>query len=417
MTPQSLATLKEDVTARLLRYVAFDTGARFDTPSPSSPGQRELGALLVEEMRAIGLTEIEVDGVGIVTATLPATVGYAERPTIGYLAHLDTSPEASGAGIRPRIIRRYDGAPIQYPAVLGLEISPATLDELAGCVGHDLVVTDGTTLLGADDKSGVAAIMAACAYLAAHPEIPRPRIRVGMTVDEEIGQGILHFDIERFGAACAYTLDDDAAGTLAIETFSADLAIVRVRGKNSHPGTARGRMANALRVVSEVVAAIPPPMTPETTDARQGFLHAYEISGTVAHAEAHVLVRDFATAGLAAKEDLLRTILSVALARHPGAEGEIEVRKQYRNMADRLRKAPDVAARAEAAIRRLGLTPKRTEIRGGTDGSQLTERGLPCPNLFAGWHNAHAVTEWACLDDMALSAATLVLLAEEWSRP
>lgn len=413
---RALSYLKEAALERLLQYVAVESTARFGEPSPSSPGQVELGRQIADELRAIGLDDVAQDRHGIVTATLPATPGCESRPTLGLLAHLDTSPEESGTNVKTRVLRAYDGSPITFPGAPGRSIEPGTLDELAECVGHDIVVTDGSTLLGADDKAGVAAIVTAVAHLIAHPEIPRPRIRVAMTVDEEIGQGIKHLDIAAFGADVAYTLDDDKAGTIASETFSADLAIVRVRGMNSHPGTARGRMVNAIRVISDIVDGLPEFIAPEHTEGRQGFLHPYDVKGTVAEAELRVLVRDFATPVLAEREEFLRQLLGVALARHPGAQGSVEIVRQYRNMVDGLRDRPDVLDRADAAIRAIGLEPRRTEIRGGTDGSQLTERGLPCPNLFAGMHNAHAVTEWACLDDLALSAATLVALAREWAR-
>jgi tripeptide aminopeptidase len=411
-----LAAWKEAALARLLRYVAVDTTASGDNPTPSSPGQLELGRQVMEELRALGLQDVRQDEWGHVTATVPASPGKQGAPTIGYLAHFDTSPDAPGGGIKTRVLRGYGGEPVTFPGNPGLTIDPTSLPELADGVGHDLVFTDGTTLLGADDKAGMAAIVTAAEHLLRHPEIAHGKLRLGFTTDEEIGQGIRHFDIPAFGCEAAYTLDDDAAGQICAETFSADKAVVRIVGRSAHPGTAKGRMVNAVKVAADFVALLPLSDAPEGTEERQGFVHPTSISGAAGEAEVELIVRDFETAKLAEREDMLRRLLDQALAKHPGATGSVEVSKQYRNMGDWLKDRPEVVARAEAAIRRVGLEPRGEPIRGGTDGSQLTERGLPCPNLFAGWHNAHAVSEWADLDEMALSVAVLVALAEEWAR-
>jgi tripeptide aminopeptidase len=416
MDKQQLETWKEGCLQRLLRYVAVDTTAQPGQPSPSSAGQLILGGQIMQELRGLGLEGVGQDQYGIVTATLPATAGHEGAPTIGWLAHLDTSPDAPGANIQARVVRGYDGGTVEFAGAPGLTIDPDTLPELKGCVGHDLVFTDGTTLLGADDKSGAAAIMTAVEYLTEHPEIPHGTIKLAFTSDEEIGQGIRHFDIEAFGARAAYTLDDSEAGAICGETFSADRAIVHIAGRSAHPGTAKGRMVSALKIAADVVAALPPEQSPEGTEGREGFVHPVSIKGSAGEAEIDLIVRDFDTAQLAVREAALRQIVDQAVARRPGASAEVKIVKQYRNMADGLAARPEVMAKAQAAIRRLGLETKGEPIRGGTDGSQLTERGLPCPNLFAGWHNAHAVTEWACLDDMAYSVAVLVALAEEWTK-
>jgi tripeptide aminopeptidase len=417
MDKQQLANWKAAALKRLLKYVAVDTTAQPGNPSPSSAGQLVLGGQIMEELRGLGLSDASQDQYGIVTATLPATPGHEGVPTIGWLAHLDTSPDAPGGNIQPRVVERYDGGTIEFAGAQGLTIDPGSLPELKGCLGHDLVFTDGTTLLGADDKSGAAAIVTAVEHLIAHPEIPHGTIKLGFTSDEEIGQGIRHFDIEAFGADAAYTLDDSEAGAICGETFSADRAIVRITGRSAHPGTAKGRLVSALKVAADVIAALPLEQAPEGTEGREGFVHPVTVKGSAGEAEIDLIVRDFDTARLEVREAALREIVDAAVARRPGASAEIEVIKQYRNMADGLARRPEVMARAQAAIRRLGLETKGEPIRGGTDGSQLTERGLPCPNLFAGWHNAHAVTEWACLDDMAYSVAALVALAEEWTKP
>lgn len=410
-------TWKRAAYQRLLTYVAVDTTAVPGKPSPSSGGQLVLGGQVMQELRELGLRDVAQDQYGIVTATLPATPGQESAPTIGYLAHLDTSPDAPGGPITTRLVERYDGSRLTFPARPDLTLDPSSLAELKGCVGHDLVLTDGTTLLGADDKAGAASIVTALEHLIAHPEIPHGRIRVAFTSDEEIGQGIRHFDIDRFGAIAAYTLDDSEAGAICGETFSADRAVVKITGRSAHPGTAKGRMVSALKIAADVVAALPIEDAPEGTEGRQGFLHPVSIKGTAGEAEIDFIVRDFDTAQLEVREDALRRIVDDALARRPGASAEVVIHKQYRNMADGLAARPEVMAKARAAIRRCGLEPHGDPIRGGTDGSQLTERGLPCPNLFAGWHNAHAVTEWACLDDMAHAVAVLVALAEEWTKP
>jgi tripeptide aminopeptidase len=414
---QQLAAWKESALERLLRYVAVDTTANGENSTPSSPGQLELGRLVVDELRRLGLQDVRQDEWGHVTATVPATPGREGAPTIGYLAHFDTSPDAPGGGIKPRVLRKDTGEPVTFAGAPGLTIDPTSMPELAASVGHDLVFTDGTTLLGADDKSGLAVVVTAAEHLLRNPEIVHGKIRLGFTTDEEIGQGIRHFDIPSFGCDAAYTLDDDLAGQICAETFSADRAVVRIVGRSAHPGTAKGRLINAIKVAAGFVALLPLADAPEGTEGRQGFVHPTRISGAAGEAEVDLIVRDFDTARLADREAMLQSLLDQALAKHPGATGTIEVTKQYRNMGDWLRDRPDVVARAVAAIRRVGLEPRSEPIRGGTDGSQLTERGLPCPNLFAGWHNAHAVTEWADLDEMALSVGVLVALAEEWAKP
>ena len=406
---------KEATLARLQRYVLVDTTAHPGKPSPSSPGQVELGRQLMGELADLGLAEIHQDVFGIVTATLPASARYESAPTIGWLAHLDTSPEASSANVKTRVFRSYDGSDISFPGAPGLTLTTATLPELASCIGHDLLFTDGTTLLGADDKSGIAAIMTAVEHLQRNPTIPHGRIRIAFTSDEEIGQGIKHLDIQSFGAVAAYTLDGGAAGEIASETFSADMAIVRITGRNAHPGTAEGRMVNAVKVIADVIEHLPMDQTPETTNTRGGFLHPYDLIGRVGDAELKIILRDFDTAKLGERAEHLRSLVAAAVGRRPGATGTVEIVRQYRNMADDLRAQPEIVTRLENAVRRAGLTPRFEPVRGGTDGSFLTERGLPCPNVFCGEHNAHAVTEWASVDDMADSVACLIELAREWA--
>jgi tripeptide aminopeptidase len=402
---------------RFLRYVKVDTQSSRDSGThPSTPGQLDLGRALVEELLALGLSDATIDDGGYVTATLPATgATAAEAPVVGLIAHLDTSPDAPGAGVEPLVHRDYDGAPIRLPRG-GTVLDPAAMPELTAARGHDLVTSSGDTLLGADDKAGLAEIMTAVAHLAAHPELPRPTLRIGFTPDEEIGQGGVHFDVERFGARCAYTLDGSELGELQDETFTAAAAVLTIEGIDVHPGFATGKLVNAARLAAQVLAALPSDtLTPETTSGREGFVHPYELEGTAERATVRFIVRDFEDDLLEQHVALLRGTAAEVLAREPRAVWELDVRAQYPNMRDHLADVPEVVAAAEAALRAEGIEPVRTPIRGGTDGSLLSARGLPTPNLFTGGHEYHSVREWASLHEMAAAAATVVRLAEQWA--
>lgn len=413
-------SLAPDVLARFLRYVRIDTQSRRDrTASPSTPGQLELGQALVAELREAGLDDVRLDENGYVLGTLNGNgngEGAGNGQTIGLIAHMDTSPDAPGAGVEPIVHRAYDGNVLDLPRE-GTRLDPAAMPELADKVGHDIVTASGDTLLGADDKAGVAEIMAGVAHLAAHPDLPRPTLRVAFTPDEEIGEGATLFDVGRFGARCAYTLDGSELGELQDETFSAVEAIVRIRGVDVHPGQATGKLVNALRLAAQVVAALPSEtLTPETTAEREGFIHPYELSGTAAKAEIRLIVRDFDDDLLAHHVALLERTAKQVTATEPRARVEVSVREQYRNMRQFLNGVPDVTDAAEAAIRAEGIEPIRRPIRGGTDGSRLSEMGLPTPNIFTGGHEYHSVREWASVQDMAAAAAVVVRLAEVWSR-
>jgi tripeptide aminopeptidase len=371
--------------------------------------------VLVDVLRGIGLADAGVDDQGFVTATVPASDG--ATAVVGLLAHMDTSPDAPGAEVEPIVHRDYDGGVIELPRA-GTRLDPAAMPALAAAVGHDVITASGDTLLGADDKAGVAAIVTAVAHLVAHPELPRPTLKVAFTPDEEIGEGATRFDIARFGADCAYTVDGSEIGGLQQETFSADEATVLVTGVDVHPGFATGKLVSALRVAAEIVAALPSDrLTPDTTSGREGFIHPYELTGGVARASIRIILRDFEENGLRDHADLLRRTAAEVAARHPGAQVEVGVREQYRNMRAALDQVPHVVAAAEAAIRAEGIEPRTEPIRGGTDGSLLTARGLPTPNLFTGGHEFHSVREWASLQEMAAAAATLVRLARVWTEP
>jgi tripeptide aminopeptidase len=409
--------LAPDLLDRFLRYVRVDTqSARVHDGTPSTPGQLDLGRLLVDELRSLGLEDASMDAHGYVMATLPSNDG-AAAPVIGLLAHMDTSPDAPGADVQPLVHEDYEGGVIELPRN-GTELDPAAILELREKHGHDIVTSSGDTLLGADDKAGVAEIMAAVAHLASHPELPRPTLRIGFTPDEEIGEGALTFDIERFGAQCAYTLDGSELGELQDETFSALEAHVLVHGIEVHPGQATGKLVNALRLAARIVAALPSEtLTPETTSGREGFIHPYSMQGDPGRAEFWAIIRDFDEDKLEQHADILRRTAHEIVDAEPRARLEIQVRSQYTNMRRYIDAAPEVVDAASEAIQAEGIEPVTTPIRGGTDGSILSARGLPTPNIFTGGHEYHSVREWASLQEMAAAAATVVRLAEVWSRP
>ena len=411
--------LASDVLDRFLRYVRIDTQSRRDrSSSPSTRGQLELARVLVDELLEAGLEDARLDENGYVVATLPANGEFGDNDSeaVGLIAHMDTSPDAPGHGVEPLVHRDYDGGVLTLPRE-GTRLDPAHMPELTDKVGHDIVTSSGGTLLGADDKAGVAEIMAAVAHLAAHPELPRPTLRIAFTPDEEIGEGATLFDIPRFGARCAYTLDGSELGELQDETFSAFEVTMTVCGVEVHPGQATGKMVNALRLAARVVAALPADtLTPETTAEREGFIHPVELTGTAAKADLRFIVRDFDDDKLEHHVALLERTAREIVGAEPRARLECSVHEQYRNMHRYVSDVPEVTAAAEAAIRAEGIEPIRQPIRGGTDGSRLSEMGLPTPNIFTGGHEYHSVREWASVQDMAAAAAVVVRLAEVWAR-
>jgi tripeptide aminopeptidase len=407
--------LQEDVLERFLRYVRIDTTSDQDSDTyPSTAKQRDLGELLERELRELGLDDAELTQHGYVFATVPGTGG----PTVGLIAHMDTSQDESGAGVQPQVIRNWDGKDIALPGdpdkVLRVDENPI----LAARVGHDLVTTDGTTLLGADDKAGIAEIMGAVAYLAAHPEIEHAPIRVGFTVDEEVGRGVDHFDLDEFGADFAYTLDGAEVGRIDDETFSASEVRIRIEGLSVHPGTSKGKMVNAIKLGARLLERLPrDDRSPETTDGRAGFIHPHRFTGTTAEAELRFIARDFDPARLEEHEQLLRRLADELAAEEPRARVTVTVEEQYRNMKEFLDQDPGVAEAADEAARRCGVEPWREPIRGGTDGAMLSARGLLTPNIYTGGQQFHSVLEWASVQDMALSAATIVELVKLWAEP
>ena len=401
--------LRADTLDRFVRYARIDTQAdRHSTTYPSTLNQLDLSRMLVDELHEMGLPDAHVTEHGYVFATLEGVDG----PTVGLLAHVDVSPDAPGAGVQPQVHESYDGRDL----VAGL--SPATSALLAERIGHDIVTSDGTTLLGADDKAGVAEIMAAVAWLVAHPEVPRAHTRIAFTVDEEVGRGVDHFDLEDFGADFAYTLDGSVVGEIENETWSAIELKVTFHGLGVHPGTAKGKLVNPVKAAARFVASLPPDrLSPETTEGREGFVHPTEIAGNAGAATVTLILRDFEWETLLEHEALVRQLAEEAIADEPRASVTYERWEQYRNMRDWLNEAPHVVEGALEAARRAGVQPTLHSIRGGTDGSRLTEMGLPTPNIYAGGQEFHSLREWVSAQDMSVCAATVIELVKLWAEP
>jgi tripeptide aminopeptidase len=414
--PQAPGSNPLTVLDRFLRYVRYDTQSdERSTTYPSTAQQLVLLRDLVDELRAVGVDDAAMDGHGYVMATIPATTRKRDVPTIGFIAHVDTSPEMPGAGVTPIVHRRYDGRDLVLPDDPAVVLRVAEIPLLAEQIGNDIVTASGTTLLGADNKAGVAEIVTAAAYLVAHPEIRHGTIRIAFTPDEEIGRGTQHFDVVRFGAACAYTMDGGRRGEIEVESFSADAITVTFHGFNTHPGYAKGRMVNAIKAAAAFIDRLPKDaLSPETTDGYDGFLHPYVVQAGVERTSVRLLVRDFVTAELRVKESLVARLAHEAAAEYPGVRVETTIEESYRNMREVLDRHPQIADYAREAIRRAGLEPHTRPIRGGTDGSRLSFVGLPTPNLFAGEQNFHSRLEWVSVQDMEKAVEVIVHLAQIW---
>lgn len=396
---------------RFLQYVRIDSTANERTTDyPSSSGQLEMGRLLVQQLREMGAAEVEQDEHGLVTALIPGVEG---KPVVALNSHVDTSPEASGTDVQPQVIESYAGGDIPLTNA-PLTITTAENPELNELQGKTLITTDGTTLLGGDDKAGVAVIMELASHLLENPQLRHAPVKVLFTCDEEIGRGVDHVDLAKLGAHVAYTLDGPGANQIDVETFSADLAVVTFHGVNIHPSIGKDRMVNAIRASAAFIDALPPDRSPERTSGRDGFLHPYLIEGSTGNVVLQVILRDFDEAGLRMDETRLRETASRIEPQFPGCRIEVEVRKQYRNLGEGLAKEPRAVAYAVAAHETLGREPVQSIIRGGTDGSMLTERGLPTPNLSTGQHNPHSPLEWACLDEMQAAVEVLIELVQKW---
>jgi len=377
---------------------------------PSTPEQLEIGKMLVTELKELGLGDARMSEHGYVFATLPGNLPAGKAPVIGLLAHMDTYPGVSGRNVQPMIHRNYDGKDIVLSDSQVLKISENP--DLLNFIGHDIITADGTTLLGADDKAGIAEILEAIERLKAEPARPRPTIRIGFTPDEEVGNGTAHFDLKEFGADFAYTLDGSSAEEVENETFCADTAIVTVTGRDVHPGYAKGKMVSAVNIVAQLIRAIPEGMKPETTEGRQGYLHPTGIEGSVSQAKCTLIIRDFEVSGLKKAEELLSGLADVLMQKNPGAKIEIEIKESYRNMKYDLAKRPEIVDVALAAVERAGKKAKLTSIRGGTDGSRLSAMGLLTPNICGGGKNFHSKQEWIPVS--VLEACTQVTTQLVW---
>ncbi len=408
------------VAERFLRYVQIDTQSDRDSAStPSTEKQKDLSRLLVEELLALGIENAAMDDYGYVYASLPPVLpsGDAEAtPAIALVAHVDTSPDEPGGPVKPIVHRGYDGSVIALPGDTTVKLDPARSPKLRDHVGHDLITSDGTTLLGSDDKAGVAIIMQTAADLLADPSHPRPPLRICFTVDEEIGRGVDKVDLERLGADVAYTVDGGTVGEIDVATFNASEALVRVSGVNVHPGTAKDVMANAVTILAEILTALPASEAPETTEAEEGYYCPYKMSGSIAGAEVRILLRDFTAEGLERRKRLVECLAAAARIKHPRAEIEVRIADNYKNMADYIEQTdPRATAFAFEAGRDMDFKLTEERVRGGTDGSRLSEMGLPTPNVFTGGHDYHSRFEWNTVQNLEASLTYVKRLVRYWA--
>jgi tripeptide aminopeptidase len=406
--------IRSDVVERFLRYVKVDTQSKegVEDRYPSTEKQLDLARMLVEELKEVGAEDVQIDKNGYVTATLPQNIpagvtAAAKLPTVGLLAHMDTYPEVSGKDVNPVIVKNYPGGGIKLAKYPEKPILPEDNPELENYKGDDIITSDGSTLLGADDKAGIAEIMTLLFLLKSDPSLPHPKIRVGFTPDEEVGTGTKFFDVKAFGADAAYTVDGSGMGEVEDETFCADTAIVEIKGIDVHPGYAKDKMVNAVRLAADFISRIPADSVPETTEGRQDYLHPYQVSGNVSAAKMTVLVRSFSEEGLKKMEAHLERIRQELAESEPRAQIQVEIKESYRNMKMVLDKHPAIVTHAEEAVRRSGLEPKRMAIRGGTDGARLCFEGLPTPNLSAGGYNFHSRQEWIPIGAMVKAVEVL----------
>lgn len=406
--------MTDTVTDRFLRYVVIDTQSDANSAAqPSTEKQKNLGRLLVEELLAIGISDAHLDEHGYIYATIPSNTD-KPVPVICFCSHMDTAPDFTGTDVKPQLIRGYAGGDIQLPGDPQQIIRVADHPALRNQIGNDIITTDGTTLLGADDKAGIAEIMTAAQFLVDNPDIKHGAIKILFTVDEEIGRGVDKVDLKKLGAQFAYTMDGETAGHIEDETFSADGAEITIQGVAIHPGFAKGRMENAIKIAGAIIDRLPKHLAPETTEGRDGFVHPVSVTGAMEKARISLIVRDFTDEGLAEKEAMIEAIVKVVMPDYPGSSYTFEVKHQYRNMKAILDRHPEIVDNAVEAIRRAGMQPVRGSIRGGTDGSRLSFMGLPCPNIFAGGHAFHSPLEWVSRQDMERAVKTIVELAKVW---
>ena len=401
-----------DSLERFLRYVRIDTQSAMDAGGyPSTSKQLDLARQLVEELTALGMDEVKLDEYGYVTATLPANIE-TSAPVVGFLAHMDTSPAASGENVKPRLIENYDGQDILLNAEKNILLSPRDFPELLDLKGQRLVVTDGTTLLGADDKAGIAAIMGAMAYLISHPEVPHGKLRVGFTPDEEVGEGVKFFDVPAFGADFAYTIDGGKIGEFSYETFNAASAKIKINGRSVHPGTAKGRLKSAIQVAIDFHNLLPVFDRAEHTEGREGFIHLTEMAGEAESAHINYIIRDHDEAKFERRKQEVRQAADFINQRYGAGTLELEIRDQYFNMRKIIEARPEIIEIARKAYRAAGLEPVEEAVRGGTDGSRLSYMGLPTPNIFTGGHNAHGRFEYLSVDALEKAAEVVVIISK-----
>ncbi|MGV1830807.1 peptidase T [Agrobacterium vitis] len=406
--------MPDTILDRFLRYVVIDTQSDPESTSqPSTEKQKNLGHVLVSELLAMGLSDAHLDEHGNVYATIPANVD-KPVPVICFCSHMDTAPDFTGTNVKPQLLKNYQGGDIVLSGDTNQIIRVSENPQLNTQIGHDIVTTDGTTLLGADDKAGIAEIMTAAQFIIDNPHIRHGAIKILFTTDEEIGRGADKVDLKKLGAAFGYTMDGSTVGEIENETFSADGVDITITGVAIHPGTAKDRMENAIKIASAIIARLPKDQTPETTEGRQGFIHPTDISGSMDEAHLKFIIRDFIDAGLTQKEALLEEITRDVMRDYPGSTYTFEVKQQYRNMKVVLDQYPMVMDNLEEAVRRVGLTPVLHSIRGGTDGSRLSFMGLPCPNIYTGGHAYHSPLEWISVQDMEVAVKTIVELAKVW---
>jgi len=415
LTVSSTFRFTHTVTERFLRYVTIDTQSDASSPTcPSTEKQKDLGRLLADELQEMGIRDAHLDQHGYVYATIPANTD-RQVPVICFCSHMDTSPDCTGKDVKPQLVRNYRGGDIVLPGdptqVIRAKEHPALADQ----IGNDIVTSDGTTLLGADNKAGIAEIMDAAHFLVSNPQIKHGTIKILFTPDEEIGRGVDKADLKKLGADFAYTMDGETAGNIEDETFCADAATVTIDGVSTHPGFAKGKMEHAIKIAAAIVDRLPKTTcSPETTEGREGFLHPIGISGVLERATLSFIVRDFTDAGLKEKEALLENIVKEVMTDYPASSWRIEIKQQYRNRKQVIDRHPEIIDNAMEAIRRAGLKPVKTSIRGGTDGSRLSFMGLPCPNIFAGEHAFHSRLEWVSRQDMEKAVQTIIHLAMIW---
>ncbi|MBD5312531.1 MAG: peptidase T [Muribaculaceae bacterium] len=396
------------VTDRFLEYVKFDTQSdELTNLTPSTPGQMVFAQYLKEQLETMGLEEITLDDNGYLMATLPANTDKADVPVVGFIAHLDTSPDMSGKHVRPRIVKNYDGTDILLNAEQNIVLSPQEFPELLNYLGQDLIVTDGTTLLGADDKAGIAEIISAVAWMQAHPEVKHGKVRIGFNPDEEIGLGAHKFDVERFGCDFAYTMDGGAVGELEYENFNAASAVVTFKGRNVHPGTAKHKMINSIRVANQFILMLPRWETPEHTEGYEGFYHLVGVEGTVEKTELRYIIRDHDRARFESRKREIEHLVRKTNYEFPDC-ASVEINDQYYNMREKIEPVMHIIEVAERAMRDAGIEPKVQPIRGGTDGAQLSFKGLPCPNIFAGGENFHGRYEFVAIPSMEKATDVIV---------